>query len=69
MNEKQAKRILRRLRRHYTLGSILHLLSDLHRLEAEQAKFAGNELAFDQHKVIGHTLLVVGLGVDAILPR
>ncbi len=68
MDERKAKRLLRRLGRHYTAGSILHLLSELHRQAAEEGHRANDERAREQHTMVEHTLFVVGLGLDAILP-
>jgi hypothetical protein len=68
MNEKQAKRDLERLLQSYTLGSVLHLLADLHREAADEAERADDAEEYLKHRMIEHVLFVVGLGVDAALP-
>jgi hypothetical protein len=40
MNERQAKRQIAKMRRSFTSGSVLHLLADLHREIAEEARQA-----------------------------
>ena len=50
MNEEQAKQLLTELLTSFTLGSILHLLADLHASDA----------------IVQNTLIVVGIGIDSI---
>lgn len=68
MNEKEAKRQLARMLRSYTAGSVLHLLADLHRESAEQARKAEDAVKYRQCKLVEHALVIVGMGVDAALP-
>jgi len=68
MNEKQAKRQLARLLQSHTSGSVLHLLADLHRENADKARRADDAVKYRQHKLIEQALIVVGMGVDAALP-
>ncbi len=69
MTEKKAKQKLRRMLDAFTAGSILHLLSDFFRDEAEEARQEGDDLAARQCKTVEATLFVVGLGIDAARPR
>jgi hypothetical protein len=66
MSEAQAKRQLRQMLRSLTAGSVLHLLSELF---AESARRQNDETARKQAQEVAATLLVVGLGVDAVCPR
>ena len=50
MNEEQAKKLLTEMLPHFTLGSILHLLADLH----------------DSNEVVQNSLIVVGIGIDSV---
>ena len=69
MNEAQAKKALRKMLKSYTPGSILHLLADLFREDAEEANQHEDLLAFEACKQIECTLYVVGLGIDSVSPR
>lgn len=68
MNEKQAKRQLERMLCSFTVGSVLHLLADLHREAANQARQADDSIAYRQCRLVEQTLVVVGMGVDAARP-
>lgn len=61
MNEKEAKNQLRKMLRSFTGGTILHLLGEIH------GEMAGPDEK--QCREIEATLFVVGLGIDAALPR
>lgn len=63
MNEEQAKRQLKRMLRKFSPGSILHLLADLFREAAAEGKDVVRS------KRVEEALYVVGLGIDAALPR
>jgi hypothetical protein len=69
MNEAQAKQHLRRMLRSLTPGSILHLLADLFREDAEKAAAYEDSMAYERCKTVECTLYVVGLGIDAACPR
>lgn len=69
MKEQQAKKHLRAMLRDLTPGSILHLLADLFREDAEKAKCYEDSSAYEQCKQVECTLYVVGLGIDAAYPR
>lgn len=68
MNEKKAKRHLKRMLRSFTAGSVLHLLADLYRQSAEEARQADDARTYRQCKLVEHALVVVGMGVDAASP-
>lgn len=69
MKEAEAKQQLSEMLEHFTVGSILHLLSDLHRKEADEAKQSDDAKEYRRAKLIQHTLFVVGIGIDAASPR
>lgn len=69
MTEEQAKEHLRSMLVSFTPGSVLHLLGDLCEEFAEDARRGGDEERQDQYRLAGHALLVVGMGIDAALPR
>lgn len=69
MKEDKAKKQLGRMLRSLTAGSVLHLLADLYRKSAEEARQDNDAVAYEQRKLTEHTLIVVGLGIDAICPR
>ena len=67
-DDEAAKNQLADLLDRYTTGSVLHLLADLHRASAQDALAIGNETSCDQLRHIEHTLIVVGMGIDAVDP-
>ena len=68
MSEEEAKQHLTEMLEQFTLGSVLHLLADVQRYAAEQARLADDAIAFEQAKMVEHTLIVVGMGIDAAMP-
>ena len=68
MTEQQAKQHLTKICRFFTIGSVLHLLADLQHQAADEACLADNARRFDQARTVEHTLLVVGMGIDAAQP-
>ena len=68
MSERQAKVKLTMLLRQFTPGSILHLLADLHGDLADEARQQDDAVAYEQCRLVQHTLIVVGTGVDAARP-
>jgi len=69
MKEPQAKKILKSMLRKFTPGSVLHLLADHFREQAEEASQIEDSLAYERCKSLECTLYVVGLGIDAACPR
>ena len=69
MKEAMAKKHLRRMLRDFTPGSILHLLADLFRDDAEEARRQDDPLGYERYKTVESALLVVGMGIDAACPR
>ena len=69
MTEDAAKEHLREMLATLTAGSVLHLLAEVFREDAEVARRDGNGLAADECENIEATLFVVGLGIDAARPR
>ncbi len=69
MSENVAKEQLRQMLGSLTAGSVLHLLAEVFREDAEAARRAGDDLAADECENIEATLFVVGLGIDAARPR
>ena len=69
MREPEAKRILRSMLTDFSPGSILHLLGDVFRENAEEACQYEDELAFERCKSLEAALYVVGIGVDGACPR
>ena len=64
MTEPEAKNHLVQILHSFTIGSVLHLLSELFH-ESTQP----DETARTQAEEVAATLFVVGLGVDAAYPR
>jgi hypothetical protein len=69
MNEAQAKKQLKKMLADLTAGSILHLLANVFRESAEEAKRDGDLASYRQFTLVEHTLIVMGMGVDAANPQ
>lgn len=69
MTEDAAKQQLRQMLDTLTAGSVLHLLAEVFREQAEAARRDGDDLAADECENVEATLFVVGLGIDAARPR
>ena len=69
MTDVAAKRQLGRMLKHFSQGSILHLLGEVFEEDAEEARQAGDETRHEQCRSVAATLFVVGLGIDAACPR
>ena len=69
MSEQETKKQLLLMLKSRTIGSVLHLLSELFGELANQSVRRGNETKQKQHLEVASTLFVVGLGVDAACPR
>jgi len=68
MTESQARNLLRQMLKSFTVGSVLHLLSELFTSVARRAGRKGDEQTQHQTQEVAATLFVVGLGVDAAYP-
>lgn len=69
MSEKKIKRQLRKMLGDFTAGTVLHLLGEVFREDAEQARQEGDERAVKQCRNVEASLFVVGIGIDAAKPR
>jgi hypothetical protein len=69
VNENQVKKQLKKALHSFTPGSILSLLADLCREEAEQARRDNDRTSYRQCRMAEATLVVVGIGIDAVRPR
>lgn len=69
MTDETARRQLRSMLKHFTQGSILHLLSEVFEEMSEQARHEGAETRAEQCRTVAATLFAVGLGIDAACPR
>jgi hypothetical protein len=69
MTESETKKQLLLMLKSRTIGSVLHLLSELFGELANQSMRRGNETKQKQQQEVAATLFVVGLGVAAACPR
>lgn len=69
MNEMIAKKHLKHMLRDFTCGSILHLLGDIFREQADEASQYEDSHGFERCKTIECTLFVTGCGVDSACPK
>ncbi|AWM39822.1 hypothetical protein GobsT_18100 [Gemmata obscuriglobus] len=69
MSDDEAKERLREVLAAYSVGSVLHLLSELIEADARAARRDGDDGLDQQLFHAAYTLFVVGLGLHAILPR
>ncbi len=69
MSDDEAKESLREVLVAYSVGSVLHLLSELIEEDARAARRDGDDGRGEQLFHAACTLFVVGLGLHAILPR
>jgi hypothetical protein len=66
MKEAQAKKQLSRILKSFTIGGVLHLLSELYEESAKGAEGAGDQNAEEKSTEVKAALFVFGLGVDAV---
>jgi 5'-deoxynucleotidase YfbR-like HD superfamily hydrolase len=59
VKEREAKKALRKMLRSFTPGSILHLLADLQREDAEEASRVEDAAAYERCKTVECALVVV----------
>lgn len=64
ITEDKAKKQLGKMLEVFTIGSILHLLADVH---AEQVAKSTSKKSH-QLQLVQHALIVVGAGIDSVLP-
>lgn len=69
MTEKQAKKHLKVMLGSFTPGSVLHLLADIFRDFAEEARRDDDAETYRRSKYVENALIVVGVGIDAVVPR
>lgn len=69
MTEAHAKKHLGTMLRSFTTGTVLHLLAELFREMAEEAREQNDGVAVKQCQEVAAALFVMGLGVDAACPR
>jgi len=69
MSERQAKKHLRKMLAAYTPGSVLDLIASIYRESSDEARYAGDAVLYERCRQVERTLVVVGLGVDAVCPR
>ena len=69
MKPAQAKTQLKLMLRSFTPGSVLMLLGEVFGEWAGDARGGGSEVVSDNLKQAEATMAVVGLGLDAILPK
>jgi len=69
VSENDAKVQLRVMLGSLTAGSVLHLLAEVFREDADAARRDGDDLAAEECERVDATLFVVGLGIDASRPR
>lgn len=65
ITEQKAKRQLAKMLQSFTPGSILNLLADHLAEESDQLTESKTS---DQIQLVCHALIVVGTGIDAVLP-
>lgn len=68
MTEDAARQHLMQILQRFTPGSVLHLLSDIYRKTAEEARHDNDARTHGRCKAVEQTLFVVGLGIDASCP-
>ncbi len=69
MTRTKARKLLRKLRRWFSNGAVLHLLAELSVEEAIEARRRGNELLYQRLMLVEAGLLVAGYGLDAACPE
>lgn len=69
MTDSAARKQLKWMLKHFTAGSILHLLGEVFEQDAEEARHDGDETRDEQCRTVAAALYVVGLGVDSAFPR
>lgn len=68
MNEAEAKDRLAEILDAFSAGSVLHLLAEIWAKHAEDALIREDVQLSEQCRLVEHTLIVVGMGIDAAMP-
>ena len=69
MKTEQAKRQLEKMLSSFSPGSVLMLLGEVFGEWAEEAREGGSEVMAGNLKQAEATMIVIGFGLDAILPK
>lgn len=69
MKPEKAKKQLEKMLRSLTPGSVLMLIGEVFGTWAEEARRGGSDVGEESFKLAESTMTVVGLGLDAILPK
>ena len=69
MKPEKAKRQLERMVLSLTPGSVLMLLGEVFREMGREAREGGSEVIADNYEIAEASLTVLGLGLDALLPK
>lgn len=69
MKPEQAKRQLEKMLSSFSPGSVLMLLGEVFHEMVEEAREGGSEIIADNLKEAEAAMNVLGLGLDAILPK
>ena len=69
MKPEKAKRQLERMVLSLTPGSVLMLLGEVFREMGREARDGGSEVIADNYEIAEASLTVLGLGLDALLPK
>lgn len=69
MQPDKVKKQLTRMLDSFTPGSVLMLLGEVLARRADEARRGGSEAIAESHEEAVATMNVVGLGLDAILPK
>jgi hypothetical protein len=69
MKPEKAKRQLERMVLSLTPGSVLMLLGEVFREMGREARDGGSEVIADNYEIADASLTVLGLGLDALLPK
>ena len=69
MKPEKAKRQLERMLLSFTPGSVVMLLGEVFREMGREAREDGSEAIADNYEIAESSLTVLGLGLDALLPK
>lgn len=69
MKPETARKQIKRMLRSFSPGSVLMLIGEVFHEMAEEAREKGSEVISDNYEQAEATMSVVGLGLDAVLPK